>query len=66
MVLGQITTVLHGPPVLPSLLRLIDGSGPDLLAPDDILEVQGTAVLHNPLSNLLARESSILFLSAKE
>ena len=61
MVLGQVAAVLHGSPALPVLVRPVDGRGPDLLSPDDVLEVQSGAVPHAPLGDFLARESSGLF-----
>lgn len=62
MVLSQVTTIVHGSPALPVLLRLIDRGSPDLLSPDDILEVQSAAVPHAPLGDLFARKGSSLML----
>lgn len=39
MVLSQITTIIHCSPALPVLFRLVHRGSPDLLSPDDILEV---------------------------
>lgn len=60
MVRGQRAAAIHAAPASPSLGLLVDGVGPDPLAPDDILDVEGLAVVHDPLGNLAAGESSIL------
>ena len=60
MILGQAIALFHGSPVLPLLLRLVDGGSPDFLSPDDVLEVESTAVLHAPLSDFLSGECSRL------
>lgn len=54
MILGNRATILHGPPRSPALDRA-DGRAPDLLIPNNVLEVEGTPVIHDPLSNLAAR-----------
>ena len=53
MVGGDITTVLHGAPAGPGLDAVHVGV-PDPLAPDDVLEVECRAVVHDPLGDLLA------------
>lgn len=58
MVLGQAVSLLHGSPVLPLFFCLVYRSSPDLLSPDDVLEVECIAVLHAPLGNLFSRECS--------
>lgn len=50
MILGNRPTILHSPPRSPALDR-VDRRVPDL-APNNILEVEGTPVVHNPLSDL--------------
>lgn len=58
---GQITTVLHGAPAGPGLLLVLVGADvPDALAPDDVLQSQGAAVLHDPFGNLSAGQGSTL------
>lgn len=52
MVLGDISTILHGAPAGPGLDTIT--RTPDALAPDDILEVQAGTVVHGPLSELAA------------
>lgn len=54
MVLSQVAAVLHGAPALPVLVRPVDRCGPNLLSPDDVLEVQSGAVSHAPLGDFLA------------
>ena len=56
MVLGNIPTILHRPPRSPAL-DAINRRVPDLLAPNDILEIQSPTVVHNPLGNLATRHS---------
>ena len=53
MVLGNVAPVLHVAPAGPSL-DAVDRRTPDFLAPDDILEVECAAVIHNPLGDLAA------------
>ena len=54
MVGGDALAVLHGTPAGPGL-DLILRRVPNPLAPDDILEVEGGAVVHDPLGDLPAR-----------
>lgn len=44
VVLGQVTPVLHRPPAGPSTDGVLRGV-PDLLTPDDVLEVERRAVV---------------------
>ena len=54
VVLGDVAAVLHRAPAVPSL-DPIYRRVPDPLSPDDVLEVERAAVVHNPFGNLLAR-----------
>ncbi len=54
MVLRDVAPVLHGAPAGPRL-DTIPPRGPDALAPDDILELERAAVVHDPLGDLPAR-----------
>lgn len=58
MVLSQVAAIFHGSPVLPVLLSLIDRGSPDLLSPNDILEVESVAVPHAPLGDFFSRKGS--------
>jgi len=60
MVLSQVAAIFHGSPVLPVLLSLIDRGSPDLLSPNDILEVESVAVPHAPLGDFFSRKGSRL------
>lgn len=55
MVLGNVAAVLHNPPVYPRTGR-IGTKAPDLLAIDDILEVNGRTLVHDPFSNVDTRQ----------
>lgn len=50
MVRSDGTSVLHQSPLRPGLDRVL-GRTPNPLTPDDILESESTAVVHNPLSD---------------
>lgn len=63
VVLGQAVSLLHGSPVLPLFFCLVYRSSPNLLSPDDVLEVESTTVLHAPLGNLFSGKCSRLMLS---
>ena len=52
MILRDITTVLHRAPLAPRLGRAIRGDMPDLLAPDDILQIDGGALFHDPFGDI--------------
>lgn len=54
VILSNISTIFHGSPAGPSL-DAVDAGVPDALAPDDVLEVEGAAVVHGPLGELAAR-----------
>ena len=51
MVLSNIASILHGTPGSPRLDSVL-ARVPDLLAPDNIFQIQRGAVVHNPLSDL--------------
>lgn len=53
VVLGIVAAVLHNAPVGPASLG-VPRRIPDALAPNDILEIESAAVLHDPLGNGLA------------
>ena len=59
MILGNVATVLHGAPARPGAGGVL-GWAPDLLAPDDILEVDAVAVVHDPFSHVDTGESGLL------
>ena len=50
VVLGGITAVLHLAPVLPGSIKVVALGVPDLLTPDDVVDVELLVVLLNPLS----------------
>ena len=52
VVLGHIITVLHGLPRVPALDTIIL---PNLLSPDDILDLERSGILHNILCDLTTR-----------
>lgn len=56
MILRHVAPIVHGAPVLPVVGLSIDGRIPDLLAPNDILELEVFAVMHDPFGYLLARQ----------
>lgn len=43
----RVATIFHSPPVGPRLGRLV--GIPDLLSPNDVLDIEGGVVVHNPL-----------------
>lgn len=53
MVLSNVTAVLHRTPAGPRFDAILRGV-PNLLAVDDILEVERPPVVHRPLSKLTA------------
>ena len=59
VVLGDAVPVLHDVPVVPRRHRV--AGTPDLLAPDNILEPKGAAVVHDPLGDLLSRHGRHLY-----
>lgn len=59
VVLGDIAPVLHGAPAGPAGDRVLGGR-PDLLAPDDVLEVEGARVVHDPFGDFGAGEIALL------
>lgn len=59
MVLSDTLTVLHGAPVLPGR-HLVPRRVPDLLAPDDILDIVGGGVVHDPFGDVISRQSRLL------
>lgn len=63
VVLGQAVSLLHGSPVLPLFFCLVYRCSPNLLSPDDVLEVESTTILHAPLGNLFSGKCSRLMLS---
>lgn len=54
MVLGSITAVLHLAPVLPGSIKVVALRVPDLLTPDDVVDVELLVVLLSPLREFLA------------
>lgn len=54
MVVGDGATVFHVSPVLPASGLLAVAWVPDLLAPDDVHDIQVLMVLHDPFSEILA------------
>lgn len=61
VILSDGATVFHLSPAGP-WGNLVPGWVPDLLSPDNILQVQGFAVIHNPLSHAAAKCISVAFL----
>lgn len=57
MILRNITSVLHGAPLIPRLLLVfISHRMPDLLTPDDVFELKCVAVTHDPFGDFFTRE----------
>ena len=54
VVVGWVTSVFHLAPVLPWSGGLATAWVPDLLAPDDVHDVEALVVLHDVLSKFLA------------
>lgn len=60
VILGVITTILHSAPLIPGLGR-VAAHRPDLLTPDDILEVERATILHHPFGNRSSGFGSLLY-----
>lgn len=57
VILSYVASVVHGAPLLPWLLLVLIRDGmPNLLTPNNVLELKSFAVAHDPFSNLFARE----------
>ena len=52
---GDVSTIFHRRPVGPGSLFIAVGF-PDVLAPDDILEIEGITILHGPFGDLIAAQ----------
>lgn len=60
VVLSDITTVLHRPPVVPAGRGTILADTPDLLAPDDVGDAHGGSILHDPFGDVNTGKSALL------
>jgi len=59
MVFGNGSAIVHGPPLLPRI-GFVLGRIPYSLAPDDVEEIQGFCIVHDPLGDFVARDGCVL------
>lgn len=59
MVLSNAIAVLHGAPALPGT-NLISRRVPNLLAPNDILDIVCASTVHDPFGNVISGECGFL------
>ena len=60
VVLRDVFTIIHGPPIIPRLDR-VGACIPNALSPDDVLELECAAVVHDPFGDFLAGNGGCLF-----